>query len=200
MALTRKFLKSLDIEDEVISKIIEAHTSTTDALKETIADLEGQVSKAGDVAKKLEAANKELENIKADDYKAKYEKAVSDLKELKDGNAKAAIKAEKENAYKALLKEMNVSEKRIQSILKVTDLESVDFKEGKFTDSEKLKENIKNEWSDFIVSEKKSGVNVPQPSTNTGGKTMTKSEIMAITDTKSRQQAIAENPQAFGIE
>lgn len=200
MALTRKFLKSLDIEDEVISKIIEAHTSTTDALKETIAEMESKVSEAESFKKQLAAANKELESIKADDYKGKYEKIESELKELKDGNAKAALKAQKEDAYKALLKELNVSEKRMSSILKVTDLSGEDFKEGKFSNADKLKENIKKEWADFIVNEKAQGADVPKPNTNTGKTAMTKSEIMAITDTKARQQAIADNPQAFGLE
>lgn len=36
MALTRKFLKAMGIEDEKIDQIIDAHTETVDGLKEKL--------------------------------------------------------------------------------------------------------------------------------------------------------------------
>ena len=67
MALTRKMLKAMSIEDEKIDQIVDAHTESIDALKE-----ERDTYKAD--AEKLAAVQKELDNLKKDggDWKTKY--------------------------------------------------------------------------------------------------------------------------------
>ena len=60
MALTRKMLKAMGIEDEKIDQIIEAHTETVDALKEERDTYKEDASKLTAVQKELETAKSQL--------------------------------------------------------------------------------------------------------------------------------------------
>ena len=133
-----------------------------------------------------------------------FEKQYNDLKkeydDYKAGVETKELNAKKESAYKALLKDAGVSDKRFDSILKVTSLDGIELGEdGKIKDAENLTKSIKSEWADFIVSENKQGAKTPTPPANNGGTTKTKEEIMAIKDGVERRKAIAENPGLFGL-
>ena len=51
MAMTRKFLKAMGIEEEKIEQIIEAHTETVNALKEERDKFKGDAEKLPTVQK-----------------------------------------------------------------------------------------------------------------------------------------------------
>ena len=197
MALTRKMLKAMGIEDEKIDQIIEAHTETVDALKEQRDGYKAD-------AEKLPGVQKELDDLKAEGdggYKDKYEKEHATFEKYKTEQAEKETDANKRSAYKALLKDAGVSEKRIDTILKVLDLSEIELDDkGKIKDSDKVTEKIKSDWADFIVTDGKKGAETSNPPENNGGKTMTKAEIMAIKDGTERRKAIAENPQLFGLQ
>lgn len=203
MSLTRKALATMGIEDDKIDQIIEMHTAVTTELKT-------ELDKAKADADKLPSIQKELDELK--DVIAKqgdenpFEVKYNALKEEFD-NYKADIESKetlskKTNAFKAILKEAGVSEKRIDSVAKVSKslIDGIEFDEdGKVKEAEQLSNSIKEEWSDFIVAEQTKGADTATPPTNTGGGKMTRDEIMAITDRAKRREAIAENPELFGI-
>lgn len=198
MALTRKMLKAMSIEDEKIDQIIEAHTETVNALKE-----ERDSYKAN--AEKLPGVEQELTKLKDEatkdggknPYKVKYEALKEEFESYKQDISKKEAKSIKENAYRDLLKECGVSEKRINAVIKVTDLEGVELDEnGKIKDADAIRKNIKDEWSDFITTNETKGASTSTPPANTGGK-MTKEEILAIKDTSLRQQKMFENKDLF---
>lgn len=195
MALTRKMLKGMSLTDEQIDTIIEAHTETTDALKE-----ERDSYKAD--AAKLPAIQQELDDLKSkgdDGFEKKYNDLKAEYEQYKQDQADRANKAAIESAYKALLKEAGVSDKRVASILRVTDLSGAKLdKDGKLKDSDKMAESIKAEWSDFIQTADVKGADTKTPPKNSGG-SMTKEDILKIKDTTERQQAIAENHELFGF-
>lgn len=198
MSLTRKYLKEIGIESEKIELIIEAHTETVDALKD-----ERDTYKQ--TAEKVKGLETELEKAKANaktdsEWKEKFEKVNSDFEAYKSEQSEKATKAAIKDAYKKLLKDAGVSEKRIDTVLKVTDLSKVSLEEdGNLKDADKLTESIKTDWSDFITSTATKGAQtVTQPNTN-GKAGMSKDEILAIKDSAARQQAIAENHELFGI-
>lgn len=197
MALTRKMLKAMGIEEEKIDQIIEAHTETVDALKEQRDNYKKDADKLPGVQKELD----DLREAEGDDgYKDKYEKEHAAFEKYKTEQAEKETDANKRSAYKALLKDAGVSEKRIDTILKVLDLSEIELDDkGKIKDSDKVTEKIKSDWADFIVTEGKKGAETSNPPENNGGKTMTKAEIMAIKDGTERRKAIAENPQLFGL-
>ena len=108
-------------------------------------------------------------------------------------SATIASRSAKETAYKKLLAEAGVSEKRIGAVLKVSDLSKIELdKDGNVKNSDKLTENIKSEWADFIVTKSTQGADTAKPPTNTGGKVLSKAEIMKIKDTSERQKAWAD--------
>lgn len=199
MALTRKFLSALGIDEDKAGEIIDAHIETVNALKQ-----ERDTYKAD--AEKLSTVQKELDDLKATtaNNENPFEKQFNDLK-LEYENYKQEQEAKestskKRDAYRTLLKEAGVSEKRIDSVLKVTDLNSIEFgSDGKIKDAKKLSDTIKTEWADFIVTEEKRGAQTSTPLSNNGGKTLTKADIMAIRDGTERRKAIAENPGLFGL-
>lgn len=204
MALTRKMLKAMGIEEEKIDQIIEAHAETVDSLKEERNNYKADAEKLADVQKDLDRAKEQLakkgegETVAKDEYD-KLQKEYDDYKN--DVQAKQT-KMAKETAYRELLKSVGVGEKRIASILKVTDIEAIELdKDGKIKDADKHIESVKSEWADFIETQSQQGVSTPNPPANNGkGGTMTKEQILAIKDGGLRRQAIAENPHLFGLE
>lgn len=193
MAMTRKSLKAMGLSDEQIDSIIEMHTETVDGLKEDIAKYKAN-------AEKLDGVQKELDALKAkgdDGWKDRYEKEHKALEDLKADNAKKASHAAKENAYRELLKAAGVSEKRIDTVLRVSDVDSVELDEnGTIKDAKELTKTVKTEWADFIVKESTGGANTPNPNSNGGG-AKTKEDIMKITDRAERRAAIAQNMALF---
>lgn len=201
MALSRKMLKAMGIEDEKIDQIIEAHSDTVDALKEERDKYKVEAEKLPGIQKELDTLKEAAEkNEGKNPYKVKYDALKEEFETFKADTEKAASKAAKENAYKALLKESGILEKHIDKVLKVSDLDSIELdKDGNIKDVDALKKSIKEEWDDFIPQDKGTqGANTSTPPANTGGK-KTKDEILAIKDTAERQKAIAENINLFGV-
>ena len=151
-------------------------------------------------ALKAEKHDAEDKATSAEKWKTKYDALKSDFEAYKKDITAKESKAARESAYKELLKQAGVSEKRLDAVLKVTDVSTLEMdEEGKFKDSAKILENIKNEWADFITTKETHGADTATPPTNNGGSKMTKSEIMKIKDTSERQAAIAQNHELFGI-
>lgn len=200
MALTRKFLAALGIEADKVDEIINAHTETVNTLKE-------QRDNYKTDAEKLLIVQKELDDLKVAAGKSEnnsFEKKYNDLKTeydnyKKEQEAKESTSKKKE-AYRNLLKEAGISEKRLDTVLRVANLESVELDDkGKIKGADKITESVKMEWADFITTESKHGANTANPPENNGGKTLTKSDIMGIKDGAERRKAIAANPELFGL-
>lgn len=175
MALSRKFLAAMGIEAEKIDEIIEAHTETVNALKKERDDARTEAATFKSDAEKLPAVQKELDDMKtanADNpYKEKYEKEHKDFEAYKSDVEAKETKAKKVAAYKKLLKDAGVSEKRIDSIIKVSAVDDVELDDdGNIKGSDKLTENVKTEWADFIVTEGTQGADTKTPPEGNGGK------------------------------
>lgn len=200
MALTRKFLTAMGIEADKVDEIINAHVEVVDALK-----TERDQYKAD--AEKLPAVQAENEQLKAnakgnneDSYKVKYEAIKEEFEEFKNNITAKESKAKKTDAYRQLLKDAGVLEKRIDAVMKVSNVDDIEFDEdGKIANADKLTESIKSEWADFIVVKSEKGANVSNPPANNGKATKTYEEIRAIKDPVERQNAMAENPALFGL-
>lgn len=148
---------------------------------------------------KGEKQNAEDKATGAEKWKTKYDALKDDFEAYKKDVSAKESKATRENAYKKLLKEAGVSEKRIDAVLKVSDVDSLEMKDdGSFKDSDKILDSIKEEWSDFITTTETRGAKTATPPKNTNVK-MTKEEIMKIEDDGERQKAIAENHDLFGF-
>lgn len=208
MALSRKYLQGMGLTEEQVNAIIESNEETINGLKDEIDKYrtasEDSGKKLAKVQKELDAMKDEAENGKSP-YKVKYEALQEEMTKLKDQFDKykadvgaKEVKSQKSDAYRKLLKETGVSEKRIDAVIKVTDIDKLEFDEdGNLKDKDDLVKGIKSEWSDFIVTESKQGVNVSNPPANNGTGRKTKEEILAIKDTAERQKVMLENKDLF---
>lgn len=193
MAFTRKMLKALGIEDEKIEQIIEAHTEVTDALKQQAEDYKANAAKYESTAAELEELKKGGEN-----WQERYDNEHSAFEEYKHTVESEKLKNGKINAYKAILKEAGISDKRYDSIIKVTDLDPVELDEnGAVKDHDKYVEAVKNEWADFVVQQSTKGAEVSNPPASAGTGSLTVDEIKAIKDPVERRAAIARNLNLF---
>lgn len=196
-SLNRKFLQSLGIEDEKIDQIIERHSEVLTEIKDERDKYKADAEKLPDVQKQLNDYKEAEKKNEKDPYKVKYEAVKEEFEDYKKQINDEKAKAKKEDAYRKLLLDAGVSEKRIEKVLKVSDVDSVEFDDdGKVKNSKELTDSIKEEWSDFITTTRQKGADVPNPPA--GEKTKkTKEEIMAIKDTAERQAAMLENKELF---
>lgn len=199
MAFTRKFLKALEIDEDKIEQIIDAHTEVTTALKADRDKYREDAEKLPDVQKELDKLKAEKE--KADPYKEKYEKEHEDFEAFKKDVASKALKAEKKDAYKALLKKAGVADKFMDKIIeKMTSFDDIELENGEIKDADKMLEGIKKDYDIFLVKEGVRGAGTETPPTNTGGGKKTREEIYKkdehgryILSAQERQKAIAES-------
>lgn len=199
MAVTRSFLKGMGLTDEQVGAIIEEHTNTVNGLKEA-----RDTYKAD--AEKLTEVQKQLDDLKAnsgDDWKEKYNTLKKTFDDFKTESANQA-KAEKiKAAYAQLLKDANVDSKRIDAILRITDMSDMSLDEsGKLVDADKLSASIKSEWGAFIQTTGVKGSSVETPPENHSGTTMTRADVYAKDEkghyklsTAERQKMLTEHPE-----
>lgn len=179
MALTRKMLKAMGIEDEKIEQIIEEHVESIDGLK-----AERDRFKAG--AEEAEGLRKQLEDARAaGDGAGEAERKLKDLtEEFEAYRAKVdgeAAEREKRGLYRKLLEEAGIDPKRIDTVLKVSDLSKVAVKDGAIEGADAIAESIKSEWADFIVSINTKGANVPNPPKGGGSAAVTPEAFRKMT-------------------
>ena len=97
---------------------------------------------------------------------------------------------------------MKMSDKGSKQVLKWMGVDGFELDEsGKIKDASALRKSIKEDWGDYIQTENPKGAETPNPPGNggSGGTGKSKSEILNIKDAKERQQAIADNPELFGL-
>lgn len=167
MALTRRLLKSMGIEDEKIDQIIEAHSETVTALK-------GERDQFKEDAEKLAEVQEELDKLKSapgDGFKEKYEAEHAEFAAYKEQVEHEREHESKARAYRTLLQEVGVDPKRIDAVMKVADVDSLEMKDGDLEDREGVSEKVKSEWSDFIVQTSTKPATVPNPPASVGGDT-----------------------------
>lgn len=197
MSLTRKMLKAMGIEEEKIDQIIEAHSETVDSLK---ADRDSYKEDA----EKLKDVQKELDDLKAkgdDGWKEKHDALKAEFDQYKNDVQAKETKAAKEAAYRAILKDANLSEKGIEKAVKYAEWDKIELGEdGKLKGANDHIKAAREEWAEYVTTTTTTGAKTSNPPANNGGKTgKTKEEIMAIRDPAVRQAEIAKNPEAFGL-
>lgn len=198
MALTRKFLSALGIEADKIDEIINAHSETVEALKSERDSYKSDAEKYKATKDDLDKANEKLKDYaKEDTYKVKYDALKEDFDNYKKGIETEKTNNSKLGAYKALLKDIGISEKRIDAVAKLAELDKLKLdKDGKLEGADDLKKSLSEEWADFIEKNGTQGAGTATPPAGSGTK-RTKDEIMAIKDTAERQQAMLENKELF---
>lgn len=197
MALTRKMLKAMGIDDEKIDQIIEAHTETVDALKDERDKFREKAEQLPDVQKKLDAALKATSGDES--FEVKYNALKEDFDKYKGEVTAKETRSTKEKALRELIDRIGIKN-HVDRIVKYYNIDGITLDEsGNIVDPDKHEKSIKDEWNDHISTSVQRGTTPETPPANSGGTSMTRDEIMKIKDTGKRQAAIAENHELFGF-
>ena len=196
--LSRKFLTTLGVEDDKADAILETHSEVLNEIKAERDKFKEEAEKVPGIQKQLDELKAIAEGAEKDPFKVKYEALKEEFEQFKAEIDNKATQAKKESAYRDLLKAAGVNEKRIDAVIKVSDIDAVEFDdEGNVKDADKLTEAIKTEWADFIPVSSVKGAQTANPPANNGKATMTKEQIRAISDPTARQKAMLENASLF---
>lgn len=176
MALTREYIRKLakesDVElpKELIDGIISEHTTARDAYADE------QVKTA------LENNKSEPQQVNVKESQ-EYKDLEKQFNDYKTAQTAKETRAAKDKAYRTLLTAAGVHEKRLDVIMKVTNLDEIELdKDGKIKDADKHTETVKTEYADFLVTKTERGADVATPPANTGGSVMTKEKIYEMKD------------------
>ena len=182
---------------EAVDKIIDGHVTSVNALREDVAKYKAD-------AEKLPTVQKELDDMKAntnDSWKEKYDNLKGEFDQCKNDVQEKETHSKKVEAYKAILKDANLSEKGIEKAIKYAEWDKIELGEdGKLKGANDHIKAVREEWAEYVTTTTTTGAKTSTPPANNGGKTgKTKEEIMAIRDPAVRQAEIAKNPEAFGL-
>jgi predicted nucleic acid-binding Zn-ribbon protein len=160
VALTRNFLKELEIEAEKIDKIIAAHT-------DTVVGLQDKADKLKEKADKATALEKQVEELKAKipkkDWEAEFKAKEAELADYKAQVESKNEHDEKERLYEGILRSAGIGESFISKIMGITDVTGLTVKDGQIEDADKLAEKVKEDYAVFIPKKKTEGASVATP-------------------------------------
>ena len=194
MAFTRSTIRNLakdsgvELPKELEDALVSEHLTARDAYAEE------QVK--AELAKQPES---KAGNVKdSEEYKT-LDKAFNDYKaEVAAKETKAA----KEAAYRAILKDANLSEKGIEKAIKYAEWDKIELEtDGKLKGASDHIKAVKEEWAEYVTTTTTTGAKTSTPPANNGtGTGKTKEEIMAIKDGAVRRAEMAKNPHLFGLD
>ena len=170
MAFTRSTIRNLakdsgvELPKELEDALVSEHLTARDAYAEeqVKAELAKQpTEKAGNVKD-----SEEYKTLKQsfDDYKAEV--------------AAKETKAAKEAAYRAILKDANLSEKGIEKAVKYAEWDKIELEtDGKLKGASDHIKAVKEEWAEYVTTTTTTGAKTSNPPANNGGSVKTKEEI-----------------------
>ena len=193
MAFTRQTIRNLakesgvEIPKELEDALVSEHLNARNAYAEE--QVKAELEKQPDTKAENVKDSEEYKSLKADFDKYKAEVAEKETK------------AAKEAAYRAVLKDANLSEKGIEKAIKYAEWDKIELGEdGKLKGANDHIKAVREEWAEYVTTTTTTGAKTSTPPANNGGKTgKTIEEIMAIRDPSVRQAEIAKNPEAFGL-
>lgn len=215
MALTRKFLEALGIDESKVDAIINAHTETTNAIKTERDTFKADAEKLSEIQKQLETAkaekvtaeekltalNKKVEDFEKADYKTQLANKEKEIENLKNEYTAKETAVNKKNALTSHLKNIGYSDTAINLIKRNGFADKVTFGEdGKANNLDSVLSEIQADadFSGFTPKAESTQHTPPTPPSNNGGASkLTREQILAIPSTADRQKAISENIELF---
>lgn len=195
MAFTRSTIRNLakesgvEIPKELEDALVTEHLNARNAYAEEQVKAELEKQPAA-----------KAENVKeSDEYKA----LKADFDKYKAEVTEKETKAAKEAAYRAILKDANLSEKGIEKAVKYADWDKIELNaDGKVKGASDHIKAVKEEWAEYVTITTTTGAKTSTPPANTGGAKLTKADIYKkdergryVLSASERQKALAENPE-----
>lgn len=203
-AKVREILSAAGVDSEhmstAVDAIIDGNVASIEALREDVAKYKAD-------AEKLEAVQKELNELKAnsgDDYKAKYEAEKKAFADYKADQTAKETKAAKEKAVKAYFEGKNITGANLDIAMRGCrdEIGAIELDGGKIKDTAALDALVGGTFAGLVVTKTVQGAQTANPPANNGGSKLTKADIYAKDEhgryklsTAERQKALAENPE-----
>jgi len=162
MALTQKMLKAMGIEDDQREQILDAHQEVLESIKSERDEFKKLAEQVPDLQRQLEEAKAASDDS---EWEQKYQDEHQAFEDFKAQVETEKAEADKAQAYRGMLMAAGIDPKRIDAIMRVSDLSQVEMEDGKLKDTEKLQESAKQEWADFVVKSNTQGSNPATPPT-----------------------------------
>ncbi len=169
MALTRKFLKALGLEEEKIEQIIDAHSETVTGLTAEIEKYKANEGKLAELQKELEDTKQKFDKFTPEkwaEFEAFNPSELEELRKFKTDTETAQAFAKKEAAAMKILSDKGFSEKAAKLILKA-ERETVDGIEldesGAVKNADKFFEPIGKNYADFVIKTEIGGAQAGNP-------------------------------------
>lgn len=200
MALTRRSLKAMGIDEEKIDEIIAMHTETVEGLKADIAKYKAD-------AEKLPTVQKELDALKAagdGGLQERFDALQREYDEFKSQVTSKETKAAKEKAARAYYESKGITGKSLDIAIRGSgaEIDALELEGGKIKDAKALDELISGTFAGLVSTTETRGANTSNPPANNSGVSMTKADIYKKDDygryvlsAAERQQALIENHQ-----
>ena len=200
MALTRRALKAMGIDEEKVDEIIAMHTETVEGLKADIA-------KYKEDAEKLPTIQKELDALKAagdGGLQERFDALKREYDEFKGEVTAKETKAAKEKAVRAYYESKGITGKSLDIAIRGSgaEIDALELEDGKIKDAKALDELISGTFAGLVSTTETRGANTSNPPANNSGVSMTKADIYKKDDygryvlsAAERQQALIENHQ-----
>lgn len=169
--------------DEMETAILALHHSIVDEIRDQLDAANAETAKYKADAEKLPGVQKELSDLKSgEDYKAKYEKEHADFEGYKKQIADGEELTKKKAAYRKLLADEHISEKRLDSVIRLTDFSCIKLdKDGNLQDVDSLKKTIADEWGEYKTTTRQRGAEVGNPPKDDNGGKGPASDIRELT-------------------
>ena len=175
MALTAKMLKGLGLTDEQRESILEAHADTVNEIKAERDRLKSD-------AEKLEAVQKELDNLKAmgdGGYKEKYEKEHKAFEDYKADVTAKESKAAKEKAVRAYFESKNITGANLDLAMRGCgeEMAALEMDGEKIKDTKILDALVDGTYKGLVSTTQTKGANPANPPANPPAKNYTTADI-----------------------
>lgn len=198
MALTRRALKAMGIDEEKVDEIIAMHTETVEGLKADIA-------KYKEDAEKLPTVQKELDALKAagdGGLQERFDALKREYDEFKGQVTAKEAKTAKESAVRAYYESKGITGKALDIAMRGSgaEIDALELEDGKIKDAKALDELISGTFAGLVSTTETRGANTSNPPANNSGVSMTKADIYKKDDygryvlsAAERQKALMEN-------
>lgn len=193
MALTRKSLKAMGFNDEQIDSVIEMHAETVEALKSQRDTYKADADKLADVQAELDA-------MKNDGYKNRYEAEHTAFEAYKADIAAKETKTAKTAAVRKYFESKGIIGRSLDIAMRGAgaEIDAAEMDGENLKDTTALDALIDGDFAGLVCKTIIKGADVEHPPLNHGDKP-TKEQIMSIKDTATRQKAMLDNAELFGI-
>lgn len=183
--MKREFLRELELEEEIIDKVMKEHGKTVNTLKD---DLEVEEAKVKTLEENLKVANKQIEDFEELDVEEIQAEVIKYKEKLKETEAEAEEKI-KQLKYEGALKEVAQNYKFTNERVKKSILDDLKEKEFKLDDGKLLgiedymNKLIEEEPNSFVIEGEEGKEEAPyfvRPSGQTSGKEITRKDFIKM--------------------